>query len=307
MKKKTDKPYDKASKDLLDIFQIDIVSFFTNTSPDKITFEGTELSIPDRRVDSSFKIDNKYILNLEFQTKYEKGIEFRMLLYNTLLRAKHKLPVRTILIYLTNYREKSIKEHYSELCFGTSTYFNFEVVKVWELDKDKIFSENNYALYPFLAVSKKDPKLVDDVYNRILDSSLSKEKRDRLVSSLSALLNLFYEQEVIKNMLSQLPKFDIIEEWKKDARKEGLSEGRAEGRAEGRVEGRAEGIAKGKAEGETEKAKAYAIKLISKKFGKLPTTLEKKIKNCNDISKLDKIPEIIFDVSDIKEILKLFK
>ena len=57
---------------------------------------------------------------------------------------------------------------------------------------------------------------MDKVYNKILCGNLPKEKKGRLVSSLSTLLNLFYELEVIKNMLSQLPKFDIIEEWKKD-------------------------------------------------------------------------------------------
>lgn len=97
MNKKNEKMYDKASKGILDSFQIDIVSFFTNTEPSKIDIIDTELSIPDRRVDSAFKIDNKYILNLEFQTRYKKDIEFRMLLYNVLLESKYKLPVRTIL------------------------------------------------------------------------------------------------------------------------------------------------------------------------------------------------------------------
>lgn len=68
------------------------------------------------------------------------------------------------------------------------------------------------------------------------------------------------------------------------------------------MEGKAEGIA----EGSLEKARNYAIKLLTKKFKALPSELTEKIMNCNDITKLDQIPEIIFDISDLKEIQAIF-
>ncbi|MFN8577170.1 MAG: hypothetical protein U0354_09965 [Candidatus Sericytochromatia bacterium] len=101
MKKvKKPKKYDKASKDLINDFEEQIIEFIIKEKPKTIEVKDRELNIPDRRIDSVFEIDNKYILNIEFQTEYEENIEFRMLLYNILLQVKYDLPVRTIIITL---------------------------------------------------------------------------------------------------------------------------------------------------------------------------------------------------------------
>ena len=81
-KTKISKKYDKASKGLIDVFQEHIIEYVTKSKPEKIETLDRELNLPHRFVDSVFKIDDKYVLNIEFQAKYEVDIEFRLLLYN---------------------------------------------------------------------------------------------------------------------------------------------------------------------------------------------------------------------------------
>lgn len=70
-----------------------------------------------------------------------------------------------------------------------------------------------------------------------------------------------------------------------------------------KIEGEQIGIVKGNAE----KAQDYAIRLLTKKFCQISEILEKKISECTDMSKLDQIPEVIFDVNDLNEIEKIFE
>lgn len=117
--KKIYKKYDRASKSLIQSFEEHIINFVIGEDARKIEVLDTELNLPNRNVDSLFKINDEYVLNIEFQTKYEDNIEFRMLLYNILLELKYDLPVRTVLIYLTDFRKEKIKSQYYKKCYGT--------------------------------------------------------------------------------------------------------------------------------------------------------------------------------------------
>lgn len=72
-------------------------------------------------------------------------------------------------------------------------------------------------------------------------------------------------------------------------------------------EGKAEGRAEGKAEGKLEAIKNLSEKLLSKKIGSLPIEIKSKIDSCNDVKKLEKIVDNIFDISDFSEVEELLK
>lgn len=67
-----------------------------------------------------------------------------------------------------------------------------------------------------------------------------------------------------------------------------------------------EGKIEGKIEGKLEALKNKALKLLTKKLGDTPSTLEEKILACNDIEKLDNILDNIFDITSFEEVEKIF-
>ena len=99
-----DKKYDRSTKTLLNRHEKEIVNFLLKTDITNFKSEDREINLPEKHVDSVFRINGEYILHFEFQTKYEEGMEEKMLLYNLLLRNKFQCEVQSILVYLTNYR-----------------------------------------------------------------------------------------------------------------------------------------------------------------------------------------------------------
>lgn len=272
------KRYDKASKDLINEFEEQIIEYVIKSKPQKIEKLDRELNLPDRRIDSVFKIDDRYVLNIEFQTEYEENIEFRVLLYNILLQVKHELPVRTIIIYLTRKNESKMKNFHMSECFGSKINFNFEVLKVWELNTDEILNKNIYGMYPLLALSRKDEKLPKIIYDKIIRSDIDNDKKESLLKVLSTLLNLVYKGETIKEMLPVEKLEGLLEKVRTESKNEG------------------------KLEGEESKSKNLLIRLINKKFKKISKKLEDKINKFNDIKKIESIIENIFDINSIEEI-----
>lgn len=287
--KKIHKKYDRASKSLIQSFEEHIIDFVIGETAKKIEPLDTELNLPNRNVDSLFKINDEYVLNIEFQTKYEEDIEFRMMLYNNLLELKYNLPVRTVLIYLTDYRKEKIKNYFQRKCYGTEKKFIFEVIKVWELDTDKIINSEKYGLYPLVALSKKDESLAKIVYDKIIDSAIEDKKKDSLINALSVLLNLLYEKKEIDNMLSfeKLEDLEIIVAAKQKARNEGIIEG--------------EQI------GSDKEAKNLLIRLLNKKFKQIPQKLNEKINSCQNIKLIEDIIENIFDIQDLEQVDKMLE
>jgi len=78
---------------------------------------------------------------------------------------------------------------------------------------------------------------------------------------------------------------------------------RQEGKEEGIKQGIEKGIEKGIQQGERRKSLNYAIKLLTKKFGKLPEEYKEKLNNA-DIEILDLIIEEIFSLESLDDVDK---
>lgn len=64
-------------------------------------------------------------------------------------------------------------------------------------------------------------------------------------------------------------------------------------------------IKEGEIEGKIKTLKNKALKLLSKKLGNIPKTLEERIVTCTDIEKLDNILDNIFDINSFDEVEKI--
>ena len=94
------------------------------------------------------------ILNLELQTEDEPGLELRLLQYDVGLYAKHKVPVLSAIIYPfeTTVRPLPYKEECADEIFVT---FRPKVIRLRDLDSEKIVRERQFSLYVLLPATKR--------------------------------------------------------------------------------------------------------------------------------------------------------
>ena len=297
---KFDKKYDRASKTLIQGYDKEIIEFITKDKIQALRSIDREINLPEKHLDSAFEVNNKYILNIEFQTIYEKNIEERLLLYRCLLKYKsnYQKPVRTIIVYLTD--NPNISNICEEFIEENKLEFEFKVIKIWELDAEIIIKNKILGLLPFVPLLKKEPEWIKSIYNIIRETKLDKKEKIDLLNCTLVFSSLIFKKEEIKKIMIPIEKFehtDFFQDLKKVAREEGLKEGVKEGHDLGIKEGIQEGQILGKIE--------FLIKILNKKFNKLPATISKYLKNSKDMQLIESIIDNIFEINSINELKKL--
>jgi len=93
------------------------------------------------------------ILNPELQTDVDTDMEYRLLEYHAGLRAKHKLPVLSAIIYPFKYSVQ--QPPYEEKC-GDELFLAFhpKVICLWQLDAEPVVKNHIMCLYTLLPAMK---------------------------------------------------------------------------------------------------------------------------------------------------------
>ncbi|MFQ6071130.1 MAG: hypothetical protein ACE5KT_00300 [Methanosarcinales archaeon] len=82
---------------------------------------------------------------------YDKKMPLRMHAYSALAREKYELPVYAIVVYLIpTGEEKEIESCYHCEFLGQVSHQDFHLIKIWEIDCEKIINKKNIALIPFV-------------------------------------------------------------------------------------------------------------------------------------------------------------
>jgi len=184
----------------LSLFELDVIKFFGDVSTDNIkpiNISSEENFNALKYTHSAYLINDEYILNLEFQTKYYERISFEMLYNSGELHSLFGLDINSIGIHLLREHEEKITGIFQAGEYGTKMYFKYPVFKVWELEPDKIFNAGLVGLYPLVPLVKKDEKLLKSSYEAILKSDISEDNKSDLLFKLVVLAGLIYENERI--------------------------------------------------------------------------------------------------------------
>jgi predicted transposase YdaD len=221
-----------------------------------------------------------YIAHLEFQSGADAELDARMLLYNVLLRWRHKLPVRSVVILLRPQAESrgttgSVVE---VLDADAKLEFRYRVVRLWQQSVDGVMAGGlgTLPLAPIAAVKKADlPRVVEEMRERFEREAAPAEIADAWAATL-ILMGLRYSLQVghqllkgVRNMKESVTYQAIIEE------------------------GEAQGIAKG----EIMEARSLLLRLGRRRFGPPPATVTQMIDGIRDLSRLEAIAEQIVDAS----------
>lgn len=93
----------------------------------------------EREVDFLFEIELKNqgsrILHIEFQTREDKNMIYRMGMYHGLVWEKYKLPVKHVVIYLGKGQAKMQSQLSEE-----EVFHGYEIINLHELDTDELLS-----------------------------------------------------------------------------------------------------------------------------------------------------------------------
>ena len=130
------KPYDATLKHLVEARPADWLAFLGLPIGTKIEAVDADLSSVTAAADKVLRVDGPqaYVAHLEFQSGVDTDLDRRMLLYNVLLRSRHRLPVRSAVFMLhprtvtTNVsgRVQDLSDPHCRLDFA------YRLVRVWE-------------------------------------------------------------------------------------------------------------------------------------------------------------------------------
>jgi predicted transposase/invertase (TIGR01784 family) len=275
--------YDNTCKFLAETFPSDFASWLLGRPIALTKLEPSELSPEPIRADSVIFLD---ILHLEFQTRTDDAMAYRMA--NYWLRLYGKYPTKEIhqtVIYL--------KPTNSPLVYQTS--FNsqklnhdFNVIRLWEQPTEIL--QNYRGLLPLSVLSKTDdPTETLRETAKIIDNIEDRQVKNNVIAATAIISGLALNKEVIQHLLrSDIMKESVIYQ-------DILLEGIVRGKAEGIVKGKAEGIVKGKAEERNQIAlkmlgSAMSADLVAQFTGLTIKQIEKLQKSATDSTKKTKPP-----------------
>lgn len=232
--------YDNTCKFLVENFPTDFASWLLGKPIPLTKLEPSELSADPIRADSVILLESaEVIVHLEFQTKTDDTMAYRMA--NYYLRLYGKYPTKDIhqtVIYLRE--TKSSLVHRSS--FNTKKLnHEFNVIRLWE-QPTEIFQQYQ-GLLP-LAVLTKTGDRTETLREvaQLIDNINDRKVKSNVAAATAIISGLALDHEVIQRLLRS----EIMEE--SIVYQEILREGLAKGEAQGLAKGKAEGVAKGKVE-----------------------------------------------------------
>jgi predicted transposase/invertase (TIGR01784 family) len=254
--------YDNTCKFLVENFPTDFASWLLGKPIPLTKLEPSELSADPIRADSVILLESaKVIVHLEFQTKTDDTMAYRMA--NYYLRLYGKYPTKDIhqtVIYLRE--TKSSLVHRSS--FNTKKLnHEFNVIRLWE-QPTEIFQQYQ-GLLPLAVLTKTGDRAetlreVAQLINNIDDRKV----KSNIAAATAIISGLALDHEVIQRLLrSEIMEESVVyQEILREGLAKGKAEGLAKGKAEGLAKGKAEGLAKGKADGKVEATNQIAINML---------------------------------------------
>ncbi|MEL6853750.1 MAG: Rpn family recombination-promoting nuclease/putative transposase [Cyanobacteria bacterium J06607_13] len=245
--------YDNICKLLVEQFPTDFAAWLLGESVPLVELSPTELSLEPIRADSILLQSASTILHLEFQTRPDSSIPFRMLDYCLRIyrRFPHR-PLRQIVIYLKPSQSPEVFRDTFEL---PNTRHRFEVIRLWEQSPSAFFSSPGLLPLAVLTDAPDRTTVLREVAGRI-EQIENVDVQKNLTASTDILAGLLLEKAIVRQIL----RTELMQD---SATYQAIIE---EGRQKGRQEGRQEG------------AHFIVLQMLSLKLGDLPEELSARVK-----------------------------
>ncbi|MCL1494214.1 MAG: Rpn family recombination-promoting nuclease/putative transposase [Pseudanabaena sp. Salubria-1] len=277
--------FDNICKFIAETYSTDIATWLLGEAIQLTQVQPQELAVEPIRADSLILLEAEgLLLHLEFQTKADRQIPFRMLDY--WVRATRRFPdknIHQVVIYLKETSADVVYQHKFE---GSKTSHEFEVIRLWEQSADKFLE--NVGMLPFAILVKDSDKkhLLQEIAQKI-DQIPELNTRQTIAAATYVLAGLVLDKDVIKQVL------------RRDAMRESVTY--QEILQEGRQEGRQEGLKKGEINGRKQGLVSVILRLLMHKFGNVSPKIQTRFARLK-ISRLENLAEAILDFESLADL-----
>ncbi|MDP4178591.1 MAG: hypothetical protein Q8900_09660 [Bacillota bacterium] len=264
---------------------------------EELDLKFAELSMADmNKADYIAKVNlknEKFILHMEFESNFKSNSEMikRMLRYFIYIYQNEDLPIYQVLVILKEASTKNILDGFESTVQNELIMkYKYKIVKVYEFNKYDFTKEGKEVLFPLRVFMKHGNETDEEHIAECLQLTESLEDKD------------FYylTAECIKKYYSK----DKFEKVKKFIKEEiYMSSALFKDPYEYGVE---KGIEKGIEKGSKQELLKNVTKLLTKKFGILPSEIRVKIEK-SEAYNLEIILDEIFNLEKLADVLKFLK
>lgn len=218
--------------------------------------------------------EHRGVLHLEAELRWHKGIPRDMGRYAQALDLRLELPVRSILVLLTRPSAPDPVPDSYEFQRGAMQFrFDYEPVKLWEMDGARIVDMERPRLMPWALLMdiprdkvRKAGEIVEATMDRELGAQFvtfgtlgKRYDRVELLEMLGRLQPMLLRDEILEQS-------GFVQHFQKKAFERGVEEGREQGREQGLEQGLEAGLEKGRADGQGEEARRMLRLILSQRF-----------------------------------------
>ncbi len=246
--------YDNTCKFLVEKFPADFATWLFGKPIELTKIEPSELASDPIRADSVILLESaEIIVHLEFQTKTDETMPYRMA--NYWLRLYGKYPNREIhqtVIYL----RPTNSPHAYETSFNSAKLnHEFNVIRLWEQPTETF--QQYQGLLPLAVLTKTtNAEATLRETAKIIDKIDDKKVKSDVAAATAIISGLALNKEIVQRLLrSEIMKESVIYQ-------EILLEGLTEGKAQGLTQGLTQGLAKGEVKGKTEATNQIALNML---------------------------------------------
>ncbi|AEG16885.1 hypothetical protein Desku_3404 [Desulfofundulus kuznetsovii DSM 6115] len=289
--------YDTTMKELFTDSEEDLIRFFCQIEMQVIRQLNIEFPLVEKkRSDLILECRTEKgpaAVHMEFQSTNDSDIPFRMLRYATDLKQKYNLPVYQVLIYFGD-REINMADGLS-FHFNAQNYldYRFRAVDLGGITVEEIKKTGNYTLYALLPLTdrkkrkQKGESFLKECAEEIARTPLSFEEKQKALLRAEIFAGLLYEEQVIEMIFREVENMLDLEQ--------------SAGYRRIFNKGIEKGIEKGMEKGRRETLRENVLRLLYRKFKKLPAPYVEKIRTLDEYA-LGMILDNIFEINSLSEL-----
>ena len=240
------KPFDNVTRRSVHNDPEGFVTTFLGIKVDTCEVIETEQLTMKTHIADSFilaTIDGKQaIVHCEFQTRDSRDIPmpFRMAGYIGNCLAAYKLPIYSHAIYLDKEAGKNDPGQYVQKIAGYNIQIQYRVIRLWDMDGQKLLDANRVELVPFAALMEPPVPIDGPAWLRqcveVIETNSTDESQKReTLAAFAILAGLIYDSETIWNaaLEATVQESSVIQDLSKKWIEQGIEQGRQQGIEQG--------------------------------------------------------------------------
>jgi predicted transposase/invertase (TIGR01784 family) len=285
--------YDDICKFIALNYSRDLTSWLLGEPIELTVLESTELFVDPIRADSIIFLQSRdIIVHIEFQTRPQKDVPFRMADYRLRIhRLFPKKKIYQVVIYLKKTSSKLARINTFEL---PEMQHRYNVIRLWEVPTEELLKSS--GILPFAVLSKtNNPQDVLEQVARRIDKIADRGQQSNIAASTAIIAGLVLDTMVIKRLLKEeIMKESVIYQ-------EIEATGEAKGLQRGLEQGLERGLEQGLEQGRQKEA-ALLLRLLGRRFGEIPANLTEQIRSL-PVESLETLGEALLDFQSLSDLV----